>query len=144
MEATVVAMFKSSLVLLFALQVAAFAQPPAPAPISGQPLVEMKGTVSKVSAVPGQGMPYLEMRSGSETVKISLGSMRYLMQNDFNPKAGDAIEVKGYKMEDGVVAAEVSLAGGKPLKFRDTQGRPLWMQGGWGRQSRWGHGRQNK
>ena len=119
MEATVVAMFRISLVLLFALQVAASAQPPVPAPISGQPMVEMKGTVSKVSAAPGQGMPYLEMRSGAETVKITLGSMRYLMQNDFNPKAGDAVEVKGYKMEDGVVAAEVSLSGGKPLKLVD-------------------------
>lgn len=138
------AMSKSCSVLLLVLPLALLAQPPLPAPISGQPLVEMKGIVSKVSAAPGQGMPYLEMRSGSETVKVSLGSMRYLMQNDFNPKTGDAIEVKGYKMEDGVVAAEVSLAGGKPLKFRDSQGRPLWIQGGYGRQSRWGHGKQNK
>ncbi len=135
---------KTRLALILVLSWTAVAQPPMEAPISGQPLVEMKGSVSKVNAAPGQGMPYLEMRSGSETVKVSLGSMRYLMQNDFNPKTGDAIEVKGYKMEDGVVAAEVSLAGGKPLKFRDSQGRPLWIQGGYGRQSRWGHGKQNK
>lgn len=138
------AMSKNCSVLVLVLPLTLLAQPPLAAPISGQPLVEMKGTVSKVSAAPGQGMPYLELRSGSETVKVSLGSMRYLMQNDFNPKTGDAIEVKGYKIEDGVVAAEVSLAGGKPLKFRDSQGRPLWIQGGYGRQSRWGHGKQNK
>jgi len=137
-------MYRIRVLFMLALPWAALAQPPAPAPLSGQPLVELKGSVSKVSAAPGQGMPYLEMRSGSETVKVTLGSMRYLMQNDFNPKAGDAIDVKGYKMEEGVVAAEVSLAGGKPLKFRDSQGRPLWMQGGYGRQLRWGHGTQNK
>jgi hypothetical protein len=52
--------------------------------------------------------------------------------------------VKGYKMEEGVVAIEVGLSGGKPLVLRDPQGRPMWMQGGYGRQSRWGHGKEKK
>jgi hypothetical protein len=131
-------MSKTTWLFLLAVPMAALAQPPGPAPITGRPVVELKGTVSKVSAGPGQGMPYIEVRSGSETVQVTLGSMRYLMQNEFNPKAGDAVVAKGYKMEEGVVAIEVSLAGGKPLVFRDSQGRPMWMQGGYGRQARWG------
>ncbi len=130
--------------LAILMAASAFAQMPEQSPIASEPKVELKGTVSKVSAAPGQGMPFLEVRSGSETVKVSLGSMRYLMQNDFNPKAGDVIEVKGYKMKDGVVAIEISLAGGKPLSFRDSQGRPLWMQGRYGRAGRMGHDTEKK
>ncbi len=135
---------KRTIGLAILAAVAALAQIPEQAPIASEPKVELKGTVLKVSAAPGQGMPYLEMRGGSETVKVSLGSMRYLMQNEFNPKAGDAIEVKGYRMKDGVVAIEVSLAGGKPLAFRDSQGRPLWMRGGYGWQGRKGHDSEKK
>jgi len=124
--------------------VSALAQTPEQAPIASQPKVELKGTVSKVSAAPGQGMPFLDMRSGQETVKVYLGSMRFLMQNDFNPKAGDAIGVKGYKMKDGVVAIEISLAGAKPLVFRDSEGRPLWMRSGYGWHGRKGHDREQK
>jgi len=113
-------------------------------PIAPEPKVELKGIVSKVSAARGQGMPYLEMRGGSETVRVSLGSMRFLMQHDFNPKAGDVIEVRGSKMKYGVVAIEVSLGGGKSLVFRDSQGWPLWMRGGRGRQGRIGNDSEKK
>jgi hypothetical protein len=117
------------------------AQPPAPAVIASAEKVELKGTVQRVNAAPGQGMPSLDMKSGQETVTVTLGSMRYLMQNEFNPKAGDAIEVKGYKMKDGVLAIEVTLGGGKPLALRDNQGMPLWSGGVNGRQGRMGRGR---
>jgi hypothetical protein len=120
------------------------AQPPAPAGIATAEKVELKGTVVRVNAAPGQGMPSLDMRSGQETVNVSLGSMRYLMQNEFNPKAGDAIEVRGYKMKEGVLAIEVTLGGGKPLALRDIQGRPLWSGGVNGRQGRMGRGRVQK
>ncbi len=134
-------MLRTTLLALAALPLAmgtpAFAQ--AQPPIASEAKIELKGAVTKVSTTRGEGMPYLEMRTGSETVKVSLGSMRYLMQHDFNPKAGDAIEVKGYKMKDGVVAIEVRLGGGKPLVFRDSRGWPLWVRGGRGRQGRMGN-----
>ncbi|MBE0659526.1 MAG: hypothetical protein IH602_17665 [Bryobacteraceae bacterium] len=120
------------------------AQPPAQAGVASAEKVDLKGTVVRVSAAPGQGMPSLDMKSGQETVTITLGSMRYLLQNDFNPKAGDTIAVKGYKMKEGVLAIEVTLGSGKPLAFRDNQGRPMWSGGVNGRQGRMGRGRAEK
>jgi hypothetical protein len=141
-------MLRRTLLALAALPLAmvapAFAQAQEQPPIASEPKVELKGTVTKVSTTRGEGMPYLEMRTGPETVKVTLGSMRYLMRHDFNPKAGDAIEVKGYKMKDGVVAIEVSLDGGKPLALRDSQGWPLWMRGGRGRQGSTGNDSEKK
>jgi hypothetical protein len=135
---------RSTIFLALLLQALVPAQPPDLAPgVSGEK-IEMKGTVLRVSAAPGQGMPSLDMKSGKETVTVSLGSMRYLLENDFNPKAGDPIEVKGYKMKEGVLAIEVTLAGRKPLVFRDAEGRPLWSRGMNGRQGGMGRGRARK
>lgn len=128
----------------FLFQMVLLAQTPGPAAIVSGEKVDLKGTVLRVNAAPGQGMPSLDVKSGGGTVKVSLGSMRYLMQNEFNPKAGDPVEVKGYKMKDGVVAIEVTLAGRKPLAFRDDQGRPLWSRGMYGRQGRMSHGQSEK
>jgi hypothetical protein len=57
--------------------------------------------------------------------------MRYLMQENFNPKAGETVEARGYKMADGsLVAISVDLpASKKTLKLRDENGWPLWMGG---------------
>lgn len=126
------------------LQTLMLAQPAAPTGVASAEKVDLKGTVVRVSAAPGQGMPSLDMKSGQETVTITLGSMRYLLQNDFNPKAGDPIAVKGYKMKEGVLAIEVTLGSGKPLALRDNQGRPLWSGGVNGRQGRMGRGRAEK
>jgi hypothetical protein len=98
------------------------------APISGSPKVELKGKIEKIQLAMGQGMPYLEVRTTDKTVRVVLGSMRYLMEQDFNPKAGDEVAVTGYKVNDGVVAITVTLpASGKVLKLRDDAGRPVWM-----------------
>lgn len=135
---------RSTILLALLLQTLTLAQPPEPAPIALSEKVELKGSVLRVSAAPGQGMPTLDMKSGNETVTVSLGSMRYLLENDFNPKAGDPIEVKGYKMKEGVLAIEVTLADRKPLAFRDAQGRPLWSRGMNGRQGWMSRGRARK
>ncbi len=37
--------------------------------------------------------------------------MRYLMEQDFNPKAGDEVAVTGYKVNDSIVAITVTTAG---------------------------------
>ena len=99
-------------------------------PMAGGPKVELKGKIEKIQFTMGQGMPYLEVRTSEKTVRVLLGSMRYLMEQDFNPKAGDEVAVTGYKMNDGVVAITVTLpATGKVLKLRDEAGRPVWMGG---------------
>jgi len=100
------------------------------APMAGNPKVELKGKIEKIQLAMGQGMPYLEVRTASNTVRVALGSMRYLMEQDFNPKAGDEVAVTGYKVNDGVVAITVTLPGSdKVLKLRDDAGRPVWMGG---------------
>jgi hypothetical protein len=75
-------------------------------------------------------MPYLEVRTTDKSVRVVLGSMRYLMEQDFNPKAGDEVAVTGYKVDDSVVAITVTLpASGRVLKLRDEAGWPVWMGG---------------
>jgi hypothetical protein len=99
-------------------------------PIADNPVVEVRGAIAKVQVARGQGMPYLEVNTERGPVKLYLGSMRYLMQENFSPKAGEALEAKGYKVGEDVVAIRVELpASKKVLKLRDDQGWPLWMGG---------------
>jgi hypothetical protein len=89
------------------------------APISASPKVEVKGKIEKIHISRGQGMPSLDVRTGDKTVSVALGSMRYLLEQDFNPKAGEEVAVTGYKRNDGIVAITVTLpATGKVLKLR--------------------------
>ncbi len=94
------------------------------------PLVELKGKVARVQITPGEGMPFVTVKSSDQTVKVYLGSMRYLMAQGFNPKVGDEIAVKAYKMNGDMVAATVTLpADKKTIRLRDESGRPLWRGG---------------
>lgn len=106
------------------------------APIAANPVVEMKGKVAKVQVSPSPGMPFFELEANGTTTKVYLGSMRYLMDNNFNPKAGSGAAVKGYQTAEGVVAIQVDVDGGDTLKLRDASGWPLWV----GRQGRQGKG----
>jgi len=123
--------FRSLMLTGLALASAVLAQPSRmQAPVAGSPKVELKGKIEKIQLAMGQGMPYLEVRTTDKTVRVVLGSMRYLMEQDFNPKAGDEVAVIGYKVNDGVVAITVTLpATGKVLRLRDEAGRPVWMGG---------------
>jgi hypothetical protein len=72
------------------------------------------------------------LRSGPRpaTTKVIQGSVRYLMEQDFNPKAGDEVVVQGHKMNDDVAAIRATPpAQGKVLKPTDAGGRPVWMKG---------------
>ena len=92
--------------------------------------MELKGRIQKVEVARGQGMPHLEVRSGGSTVRVVLGSVRYLIEQNFNPKAGEEIVVSGFKADDVVLAVTVKLLkDGKLLRLRDDEGRPLWMRG---------------
>lgn len=114
---------------------AALAQGPgAPNALAGSPKVEIKGRIQSVQLSQGQGTPYLEVQSGSSVVRVVLGSVRYLMEQGFNPKAGAEVAVRGFKSGAGVYAITVTLvAEGKPLRLRDEDGRPLWQGGRFGR-----------
>jgi hypothetical protein len=108
-----------------------FAQNPGtPAPIAGSPKVELKGKIENLQVARGQGMPQMEVRTEKGVTRVLLGSFRYLIEQNFNPKAGDEVTVKGYKADDYVVAISVTLESeGRTLKLRDEDGRPVWMRG---------------
>jgi hypothetical protein len=108
-----------------------FAQPSGrQAPIADNPKVEIKGKIERIRISRGQGMPSLDVRTGDKTVSVALGSMRYLLEQDFNPKAGEEVAVTGYKVNNSVIAIAVTLpATGRTLRLRDDAGRPVWMGG---------------
>ena len=127
-------------ILMLALPAAAFEEKPQFSP--GRPM-EVTGTIAKVQAVRGQGMPYIEVESGGQTTRVHLGSMRYLLQNNFSPASGEKVEVEGFRRNDNeVVAKSVRLVKqNKTLKLRDDDGRPLWQRGRYGRGQERGRGR---
>jgi hypothetical protein len=98
--------------------------------LRGAPVVELKGKVSRLQLIPGQGMPSVTIKTESGESQVILGSMRYLMAQGFSPKVGDEILVKAYKTDNGLFAASVTLPGAnKTLRLRDESGRPLWAGG---------------
>jgi hypothetical protein len=120
-------------VLAAALAVAAVSAPqPERPPIASNPVVTVEGTVKTVRIAAAQGMPYVELSSGGETVKVFLGPVRFLMEQGFNPKAGTLLAVKGYKASAGVVAISITIDK-KTLKLRDEDGWPVWRGGMMGR-----------
>jgi hypothetical protein len=59
--------------------------------------------------------------------------MPFLIAENFNPKAGQEVAVKGYKLEDSILAAQITFVAEKrTVRFRDDQGWPVW-RGGFGR-----------
>jgi hypothetical protein len=98
--------------------------------MSGSSPVELKGKVARVQITPGEGMPFVTVRSGDQSVKLYLGSMRYLMAQGFNPKLGDDIAVKAFNLNSDFVAVTVTLPSeNKTIRLRDDAGRPLWRGG---------------
>lgn len=99
-------------------------------PAAHHPVVDIKGTIKQVNIQQGAGMPSVDIETTDGTVKLMLGSMRYLMQNNFSPKAGEAITAKALKESTHSLAISVELpASGKSLKLRDENGKPLWRGG---------------
>ncbi len=102
------------------------------APIAGAPVIEIKGKISEVRLSPGAGMPSLVVKTDAGESVVNLGSIRYLMVHDFNPKVGDALVAKAYKTPKGLVAAIVTLPDrGRTIRLRDDTGRPVWRGGAW-------------
>jgi hypothetical protein len=99
-------------------------------PARAGPPVEIHGTIQQAQISAGQGMPYLVVSQANKGVRVYLGSMRYLIEQNFNPKVGQEVSVKGFQVADGLVAATVALTGSnRVLKLRDENGWPLWRGG---------------
>lgn len=108
-----------------------------PAALASAERVEVRGTVERVDFVPGLGMPVLVLKAGEETLRVQLGSMRYLMEKDFNPRAGSAVVVKGFRVNHEILARTVELpAEKKTLELRSADGLPLWRMGRYGKKGR--------
>jgi hypothetical protein len=124
-------MIRAAIGVWLAAMVLLAADQPA-APIAESPIVKLSGRITRVDAFrPGEGMPAIVVDANGVSQTVVLGSMRYLMEQNFNPKAGEQVHVKAYKLPNILIAIEVSLpADGVKLKLRDENGRPLWRGGG--------------
>lgn len=101
------------------------------APVAGNPIVNISGKITRVEASRPGAMASLVVNVEGTSTNVILGSMRYLMEQDFNPKAGGDVQVKGYRLPASVVAIEVRLPAEKvTLKLRDENGWPVWRGGG--------------
>ena len=104
-----------------------FAQPRT----ADSPRIVLKGTIKKVRIMPCQRMPSVELKTEQGTKKVLIGFMRYLMQNNFHPKAGSHAIVKGFQQQGEILAQETKIPSEKiTLKLRAEDGTPLWR---WGR-----------
>jgi len=105
------------------------AQNEAPASLHPE-VVEVTGTIVRIHLNPGDRTPYLEVSTADKTTEVHLGPMWYLIEENFNPKTGQEVKVKGFRVEDHVAAIEVTLPSEKKtLNLRDEEGRPLWQGG---------------
>lgn len=120
----------------------AFAQPgdaalPTPAALAGAERVEVKGVVERMDAAPGQGFPTMVVKTSHGPVRVQLGSLRFLIEQDFNPQAGAEVVVQGFRWKQDVVARTVELpARKKTLALRTEDGKPLWRMGRYGKRNR--------
>jgi hypothetical protein len=116
----------------------AIAQPAAPqAPLASSPKVDIQGKIERIQFTRGQGTPSIEVATGGKNVLVELGSMRYLLETNFNPKAGEEVAVTAYKLGDRLIAITVTMsATGKVLRLRDASGRPVWTGGRRGQAAR--------
>jgi len=102
-------------------------------PAADDPTAEVTGRITKVELVRGQGMPSLEVKGADgRTWRVWLGSMRYLVEQGFNPKAGQQVTAKGREKPgaEELMAYVVSLPETKQtIRLRDESGKPLWRGG---------------
>jgi len=124
-----------SRVLLAVAVLVAVAPPGAgqPARDASGPQVEISGRITKVGLARAQGMPSLEVKTrDGRTWRVWLGSMRYLIEQGFNPKTGQELSAKGFRKPeaDELTAASVTLTEtGQTVRLRDASGMPLWRGG---------------
>ncbi len=92
------------------------------------PMIELRGSITKVAVEPRQGPRLLLKADSGEEWTVWLGSFRYLLEQDFNPKAGQQVSLRG-RLGDKreVIAHSIRVKEtGRTLELRDAAGRPLW------------------
>lgn len=101
-----------------------------------QTVQTVKGTVEGVATVtPMKGVSpavQVTLKTDATTLPVHLGPEWYIARLDVKIEPGDALEVKGSKVQiagkDTLIAAEVRK-GGSVLTLRDAAGIPAWA--GW-------------
>ena len=104
-----------------------FGQSPESAPPAvKRQIVDLKGKITRVELTPGRDLPFMEVKADSgNVVRVQLASLRYLMEQDFNPKVSQLVTVRGFMEAGQFVAISVSLpAQRKHYRLRDDAGRP--------------------
>lgn len=98
---------------------------PAQPPFADAPQVEIHGFVKRTDLTPG--MPVLEVQTSKGIETVVLGSIRFLVERNFNPKPGVEVIVKGFASGGKIYARTVQIPSEKKvLELRDAQGYPLW------------------
>ena len=93
-------------------------------------ITELRGRVAALQLAPGVGMPSVTIKTETDRKLVYLGSMRYLMMQNFNPKLDEEIVVKAFQADGQYFAASVTLpAGNQTIQLRDANGRPVWRRG---------------
>lgn len=101
-----------------------------PGPFGAAPQVEIEGVITRLDLRPG--MPVLELQTAKGSQTVVLGSIRYLMERNFNPKAGAVAVVKGFAYQDRIFARRIEIPSARQsIELRDAKGFPLWRGGRW-------------
>ncbi len=102
-------------------------QLPAQAAVNAD-VVTLTGTVTAVSVAPGKGMPSITLLSNGGEVTIMIGPYRLLMDQKFEIKQNQVLEVKAFqdpRMTSAYVATEIKdTATGVTVVLRDVAGMP--------------------
>ena len=109
-----------------------FGQSPESAPPAVKhQIVELKGKIARIELTPDRDLPFMEVKSDSgNAVRVQLTSLRYLMEQDFNPKVDQLVTVRGFMEGGQLVAISVNLPAKKKLyRLRDDAGHPAWLGG---------------
>lgn len=107
--------------------------PPAQQVWAKSAIVEIRGVIERVQVMPGQGTPYLEVKGERGTQLVMLGDMRYLLEQNFNPKAGSNAIVKAFRVGDTIIAQSVTIPSERlHIQLWDDNGVPLWRMDRYG------------
>lgn len=95
-------------------------------------ITELRGRVAALQLAAGVGMPSVTIQTETDRKLVYLGSMRYLMMQNFNPRIDEEIVVKAFQANGQYFAASVTLpAGNQTIQLRDSSGRPVWRGRRW-------------
>ena len=83
-----------------------------------QPSITLRGTVTRISHPNGTGT-HVWLESAGKTEEVCLGDAQFLAENQFSPKVGDVLEVRGVN-EGGLFVADNVSAGGRTLELSPT------------------------